>query len=109
MLATIDSTNQRRMKQMAYNELHGIVPQALNKQITNVLANVEKQAYVEPEGIDVAADPVVQYMKPEALKKSIDNNRKLMQKAAKELDFITAAQYRDEIRRLEALLGTKTT
>ncbi len=108
MQATIDSTNHRRMKQMAYNEKHGLVPQALNKQLTSVLASVEKNAYVEPEMADVAADPVVQYMKPDALKKAIDNNKKLMQKAAKELDFITAAQYRDEIRRLEALLKSKT-
>lgn len=108
MQATIDSTNHRRMKQMAYNEKHGLVPQAINKQMTSILANVEKQAYVEPETVDVAADPVVQYMKPEALKKSIDNNKKLMQKAAKELDFITAAQYRDEIKRLESILETKT-
>ncbi len=107
MQATIDSTQHRRMKQMAYNEKHGLVPQALNKQMTNVLANVESHVYVEPEGVDVAADPVVQYMKPDALKKSIENNKKLMQKAAKELDFITAAQYRDEIRRLEALLASK--
>ena len=108
MQATIDSTSHRRMKQMAYNEKHGLVPQALNKQLTSILANVEKNAYVEPETADIAADPVVQYMKPDALKKSIENNKKLMQKAAKELDFITAAQYRDEIRRLEALLKSKT-
>ncbi|MGV8826850.1 MAG: excinuclease ABC subunit UvrB [Breznakibacter sp.] len=108
MQATIDSTEHRRMKQMAYNEKHGLVPQALNKQLTSVLASVEKNAYVEPETADIAADPVVQYMKPEALKKSIENNKKLMQKAAKELDFITAAQYRDEIKRLEAMLKAKT-
>lgn len=108
MQATIDSTNHRRMKQMAYNEQHGLVPKAINKQMTNILPTAEKNAYVEPEHVTVAADPVVKYMNADALNKSIENNRKLMRKAAKELDFITAAQYRDEIARLEELLNQKT-
>ena len=108
MQGTIDSTNHRRMKQMAYNEQHGLVPKAINKQMTNILPTAEKNAYVEPENVTVAADPVVKYMNADALNKSIENNRKLMRKAAKELDFITAAQYRDEIARLEELLSKKT-
>jgi excinuclease ABC subunit B len=108
MQATIDSTNSRRMKQIAYNEKHGLVPKAINKQMTSILAQPEKQAYIEPESASSAADPVVQYMSADALRKSIENNRKLMQKAAKELDFITAAQYRDEIVRMEKLLEDKS-
>lgn len=107
MQKTIDATNHRRLKQMAYNEKHGITPQALNKQLTNILASTEEKAYIEPEGIDTAADPIIQYMNADALKKSIENTKKMMQKASKELDFISAAQFRDEMKRLEKLLTQK--
>ncbi|MCU4166179.1 excinuclease ABC subunit UvrB [Carboxylicivirga caseinilyticus] len=106
MQATIDSTNYRRLKQLKYNEENNITPTQINKQNTNVLKGKAK-AYVEPEGKDIAADPVVGYMSKEALQKTIDKTKKEMQKAAKELDFILAAQYRDEIIRLEELLNKK--
>nr|WP_321410174.1 excinuclease ABC subunit UvrB [uncultured Carboxylicivirga sp.] len=106
MQATIDSTNYRRLKQLKYNEDNNITPTQINKQNTNVLKGKTK-AYVEPEGKDIAADPVIGYMSKEALQKTIDKTKKEMQKAAKELDFILAAQYRDEIIRLEELLIKK--
>nr|WP_319398527.1 excinuclease ABC subunit UvrB [uncultured Carboxylicivirga sp.] len=107
MQATIDSTNYRREKQLKYNHDHNITPTQINKGNTNILGTTEKTAYVEPSGPDIAADPVVGYMSKEALQKAIDKTKKEMQKAAKELDFILAAQYRDEITRLEELLNKK--
>lgn len=62
------------------------------------------RAYIEPEKINIAADPIISYMSKEKLEKSIEHTRKLMKKAAKDLDFIEAAQYRDELHKLEELL-----
>ena len=109
MQKTIDSTNHRREKQLKYNQEHGITPQQINKKQTGILAKsaVEENAYVEPEGIDVAADPVVSYMSKGGLEKAIEKAKKAMQKASKELDFITAAQYRDEMFKLQKLLENK--
>lgn len=104
MQMTIDETNRRREKQLAYNEAHGITPQAIQKSFANVLSTapvVEKDAYVAPETITLAADPVVQYMTPQALQKSIDYTRRQMMDAAKEMNFIEAAQLRDELIKLE--------
>jgi len=61
--------------------------------------------YVEKENISIAADPIVQYMSPEQLKKSIERTRKLMQEAAKKLDFLEAVQYRDELLKMEDYLA----
>lgn len=114
MQKTIDETNRRREKQLRYNEEHGIIPQQIRKErkmadliSVNAEAHVEKRAYVEPEKASVAADPVVAYMTREQLEKSIARTRKLMQEAAKKLDFIEAAQYRDEMLRMEEMLKTK--
>lgn len=104
MQATLDSTDRRRMKQMTYNQEHGITPQAIRKERSSILGQFEPKAYVEPDQVETAADPVEKYMTPQAIQKSIEKNRKEMQKAAKELDFLAAAQYRDEIKRLENLL-----
>ena len=68
---------------------------------------VDPKAYCGPETIEIAADPVVQYMSKESLEKSIAQTKKSMQKAAKELDFLQAAQYRDEMYKLEKLLKEK--
>ena len=114
MQKTIDETNRRREKQLRYNEEHGIVPRQIKKgrKMTDLInanaeAHTESRAYVEPEERTVAADPVMEYMTRDQLEKSIARTRKLMQEAAKKLDFIEAAQYRDEMLRMEELLKDK--
>lgn len=114
MQKTIDETNRRREKQLRYNEEHGIVPRQIKKgrKMTDLInanaeAHTESRAYVEPEERTVAADPIMEYMTRDQLEKSIARTRKLMQEAAKKLDFIEAAQYRDEMLRMEELLKDK--
>lgn len=112
MQRTIDETNRRREKQLAYNELHGITPQAIRKERNTILNDQlkpkeESTAYTDDVNITVAADPVVQYMSKAQLEKTIANTRKLMTEAAKKFEFIEAAQYRDELVKLEELLETK--
>lgn len=114
MQKTIDETNRRREKQLAYNEANGITPKQIQKARSNALlgASADREeiktkapkAYVEPETISIAADPVVQYMSKPQMEKAIERARKQMQEAAKKLEFIEAAQYRDELLRLEDLL-----
>jgi excinuclease ABC subunit B len=109
----MDETERRRAKQMAYNEKHGITPTAIIKSTdsimgqTAVVDNVQKEDYTENTLSSIAADPVVQYMSAEAIKKAIEKNKKDMQSAVKELDFITAARLRDENKELEKLLSYK--
>lgn len=79
---------------------------ATHIQETNELLK-EKQAYIEPTTPNIAADPVVQYMSKAQMEKSIERTRKLMQEAAKKLEFIEAAQYRDELLKLENLMKEK--
>jgi excinuclease ABC subunit B len=114
MRQTMDDTERRRAKQIAYNEANGLVPQALNKSREGVFQhsasasrNSNVKAYVENEEFSVAADPVVQYMSAEQLEKSITHSRKNMEKAAKELDFMEAARFRDELFGLEKLRTDK--
>jgi excinuclease ABC subunit B len=108
MAKTIQETNRRREKQLAYNELHGITPTAIIKGERNSLSKVEPNAYIEPElNQGIAADPIVQYMSKPALEKAIAKAKKAMQEAAKKLEFLEAAQYRDELVKLEELLKTK--
>ena len=119
MQRTIDETNRRRTKQLKYNEEHGITPQQIVKQITTSLKSqpveVEKRKkesaayapYVEPDSARMVADPIVQQMSRQQLEKSIENTTALMKQAARDLDFLQAAQYRDEILRLQQMLEEK--
>ena len=108
MAKTISETNRRREKQLAYNELHGITPTAIIKGERNSFSKAEPNAYIEPESMQgIAADPVVQYMSKTALEKTIAKTKKAMQDAAKKLDFLEAAQYRDELIKLEDILKGK--
>lgn len=113
MKKTMDETSRRREKQLAYNEANGITPKQIQKIIGNALASEKrdingKKAYSE-EGISIhtAADPIVEYMSREQLEKSIERTRKLMKEAADKMEYIEAAQYRDEMQKLQELLKNK--
>lgn len=114
MQKTIDETNRRRAKQIAYNEKHGITPTTISKTKEEILEQSsildirgKKKAYVESSEPSVAADPVVAYMDRDQLEKLISTTESKMRKAAKELDFISAAQFRDELFALKKKLKEK--
>jgi excinuclease ABC subunit B len=113
MQNTIDETNRRRSIQMAYNEKHGITPKTVLKSREEILSQQSildirgnKDAYIEPDKPSIAADPVLDYMNRDQLEKTIADTERKMKKAAKELDFISAAQFRDELFALKEKLKT---
>lgn len=105
MQITIDETNRRRATQIAYNEKWGITPTTVMKSKEDIINQksvldirvAQPKAYIEPEEISVAADPVIAYMSKDKIEDMIKQTEFKMKKAAKELDFISAAQYRDEL------------
>ena len=123
MQKTIEETARRRSIQLKYNEEHHIIPKQIEKKIGSTLAfssqtnnngkedirqnSKYKDIYLEPEAGAFAADPIVKHMSKAELEKSIANTTALMKQAAKDLDFIQAAQYRDEIIRLQNQLKEK--
>ncbi|HKM94702.1 MAG TPA: excinuclease ABC subunit UvrB [Prolixibacteraceae bacterium] len=114
MQKAIDSTNQRREKQLKYNQDNNITPTQIVKASREIIgveskrkAGQKSKAYSGLDDIDVAADPVIKYMNRESLEKAIEKVKKEMDKCAKDLDFIQAAQYRDEMIKLKALLENK--
>ena len=111
MQLTIDETNRRRSKQLLYNEAHGITPTQIVKSLrSRPLSDGDiVSGYKELQGqtLDLAADPIVERMTRQQLEKSIADTTKLMKEAAKKLDFLQAAQYRDEIIRLQQELELK--
>ncbi|MFN9595511.1 MAG: excinuclease ABC subunit UvrB [Bacteroidota bacterium] len=116
MRLTIDETTRRREKQIKYNEENGLVPKSLNKSRENILGQSsvvgnrtqdKKTYYDETESGSIAADPVLKYLSKEQIGNLIEENRKKMEKAARELDFLEAARLRDDINLLEEKLLEK--
>lgn len=116
MQRTIDETSRRRSIQMKYNEDHNIKPQQIKKEIKQTLSKEKAQTtrptitykpYVESEEPAFAADPIIIKMTKEQLEKCIERTTSLMKEAAEQLDFIQAAQYRDEVIRLQKDLEEK--
>ena len=111
MRKTIDETARRRAKQMAYNEAHGIVPKTIVKAIDNVLGTLKgdthaPQAYGDQNAsTTMAAESRPTMRTPEQLQKAIQQAKKNMERAVKEMDFLAAAQYRDEMIELQKLLN----
>ncbi len=124
MQLTIDETERRRMKQMAYNKEHHLTPKKIEKEIKTSALGIQRNdsnemetkvghktttyaPYVEKDSLAFAADPIMMKMSKEEIETSIADTTELMKKAAKNLDFIQAAQYRDEILRMQKLLDEK--
>jgi excinuclease ABC subunit B len=116
MQMAIDETNRRRATQMDYNLRHGITPQTIIRSREEIMGQTkvadskkgsDKKYYVEKEETSLAADPVVGYLDAEKLQKLLDQTRKKMERAAKDLDFMEAARLRDEMLELEKMVEEK--
>lgn len=105
MQKTIDETNYRREKQLAYNAENNVIPRSLNKSLDNVLAKNSVSTYHYEKEAMRAAEPDLAYLTPDQKEKLIRSKRKEMEKAAKELDFMLAAKLRDEIKTLQEQEG----
>ncbi len=116
MRRTIEETTRRRTIQMQYNEEHHITPQQIIKEIKggSFSRQAESQpaaygkAYIEPDEGRMVADPILEHMTAEQIEASIKRSTNLMKEAAKNLDFLQAAQYRDEVVRLQGLLEERS-
>jgi excinuclease ABC subunit B len=114
MQQTIDETNRRREKQLRYNEEHGITPQTIfssrdkiMKQSAVLQNKIQSEAYIEAEELSLVADPVIEYMTEAQLDKAILTVKKKMEKAARDMEFMEAARYRDEMYALEKVKQEK--
>jgi len=115
MQHTIDETNRRRTIQIAYNEEHGITPQTIFKSKEDIMnqksildiRGKKSTAYVEADEPSIAADPIINYMSRDQLERLVSETESKMKAAAKDLDFITAAQHRDELLALKKKLKAK--
>lgn len=113
MRKTMDETNRRREKQMAYNIEHGIIPQQIKKALTSVFNQrkeediVSVKAYELESSLAIASEDKIKYMSKDSLKKEIAKLKKQMAAAAKKLEFLEAAQYRDQVIKLEDELNNK--
>jgi len=115
MQITMDETNRRRDIQIKYNTEHGITPKTVGKSKSEIIEQTSvvdfkggvQKAYVEMDTASLAADPIVQYMTKPDLKKSIENTKKEMLAAAKNMDFLLAAKLRDEMFALEKMMEEK--
>ena len=101
MQKTMDETNYRREKQIAYNTKNNLIPKALNKSLDNALSKNSVSTYSYQLEAAKAAEPESQYLSKPEIEKKIREKRKLMEEAAKALDFIVAAKLRDEIKRYQ--------
>ena len=116
MQQTIDETARRREKQVEYNLKHGITPKQVRKgnktifEQSGLIDNRKKTVYVEPDqaGASIAADPVMQNLNKEQIAKSLEQTKKKMEKAAREMEFMEAARLRDEMFALQKLLEEKS-
>jgi excinuclease ABC subunit B len=112
MKTAIDETNRRRRIQAEFNAIHNITPKTILKSKEDIFEQTKvadskkdvKKFYIENESSSVAADPIVKYMNKDQLKKLINQTQKKMEKAAKELDFLQAAQFRDELAELNKMV-----
>ena len=111
MKATIDETSRRRQIQMAHNKKHGITPKTVSKSKEEIMQQTivgNNKSYLQSdEAVNLAADPVVQYMSQEQLSKAIEQSKNKMKSASKDMDFLTAAEHRDEMLALKALYDEK--
>ncbi len=105
MQFTMDQTLYRREKQMAYNKLHNKVPTALNKSLDSALSKNSVATYASEKESKKAAEEATRYLTKPQIEQKIRDTRKLMEKAAKDLDFIEAARFRDEIKNLKEQLA----
>jgi len=107
MQKTIDETNYRREKQINYNTKHGLQPKSLNKSIENALTKSPITSFHYDNSVKIAAESSTEYLSKTEIEKRIKEKRKAMEKAAKDLDFILAAKYRDEIKILQEMVTNK--